>query len=607
MTEQSGLKAGDGGFQLTVKGDTTLTGGVIASTDAAVQTGVNRRDTAATHLSDLHNQASYKASAYSVNVGVSSGKPSGSAGIGQDSGSAASDTCAGISSIAGNSSVRSGDAETGIANPFDAQRVAANVGAQVAITAEFGRQAPRAWADYAQAQYKAAQASGNADDAAKWAEGGAYRVAGHTLLGGLSGGVAGAAGAASSASLMPKLGEQLDSSNLPAAVKQAIGMVASTTLGAVSGGAAGAAMGLNVDVNNRQLHPEEERAIAQLAKGDKDKAQRLRAAACYLVKCSAEFLSGPQTDYYSQLERQGASLQAEQQQLLQYQETVVLQKASGYPAIQTATIKNLFQYSREDLVADSHARLTELRVNQLGSLGLSQSQARSLLATAGTAALVAGTVAGYKLGGLDELLATAKVENNAGTKLNNQFYRDGAIADTSRTLSIAGPWKAAVELTPKEANVLLNSSLPVGAKITGRQDANFENAKAIAEGYQPPFVQGTQVLQIVIDKPTKFVRVFGGDSGQVGSWVMKAEDVAGLTPQQIASKYSLPQVPTMIGDVTLPVGTKMNVSVAGGISPGAAKGVVTGDNGGGGGVQFQIVTPDRKLNQQWFNGARNIW
>jgi len=266
VAEQSGLKAGDGGFQLTVKGDTTLTGSVIASSDAAVQAGVNRLDTAATHLSDLHNQASYNASGYSVNVGVSSGKPSGSAGIGQDSGSAASDTRAGISGIAGNSSVRSGDAETGIANPFDAQRVAANVGAQVAITAEFGRQAPRAWADFAQAQYQAAQASGNAEEAAKWAEGGAYRVAGHTVLGGLSGGVAGAAGAASSASLMPKLGEQLDSSDLPAAVKQAIGMVASATLGAVSGGAAGAAMGLNVDVNNRQLHPDEQQWLKTQAK-----------------------------------------------------------------------------------------------------------------------------------------------------------------------------------------------------------------------------------------------------------------------------------------------------------------------------------------------------
>ena len=266
VAEQSGLKAGDGGFQLTVKGDTTLSGGVIASSDAAVQAGVNRLDTTATHLSDLHNQASYKASGYSVNVGVSSGKPSGSAGIGQDSGSAASDTRAGISGIAGNSSVSSGDAETGIANPFDAQRVAANVGAQVAISAEFGRQAPRAWADFAQAQYQAAQASGNAEEAAKWAEGGAYRVAGHSVLGGLSGGVAGAAGAASSASLMPRLGEQLDSSDLPAAVKQAIGMVASATLGAVSGGAAGAAMGLNVDVNNRQLHPDQVRLVQAQAK-----------------------------------------------------------------------------------------------------------------------------------------------------------------------------------------------------------------------------------------------------------------------------------------------------------------------------------------------------
>ncbi|MEC5207718.1 hypothetical protein QF022_002674 [Vogesella perlucida] len=96
MAEQSGLKAGGGGFQLTVKGDTTLTG------------GVNRLNTTATHLSDLHNQASYKASGYNINVGVSSSKPSGSA---------ASDIRAGISGSACNSSVRSGDAETGMANP----------------------------------------------------------------------------------------------------------------------------------------------------------------------------------------------------------------------------------------------------------------------------------------------------------------------------------------------------------------------------------------------------------------------------------------------------------------------------------------------------------
>ncbi|WP_261797273.1 hypothetical protein, partial [Ralstonia sp. TCR112] len=39
--EQSGIRTGDGGFQIDVKGNTDFKGGVIASSDRAVQDGVN--------------------------------------------------------------------------------------------------------------------------------------------------------------------------------------------------------------------------------------------------------------------------------------------------------------------------------------------------------------------------------------------------------------------------------------------------------------------------------------------------------------------------------------------------------------------------------------
>ena len=42
VNQQSGIQAGDGGFQVEVKGNTSLTGGVIASTQAAVDSGANR-------------------------------------------------------------------------------------------------------------------------------------------------------------------------------------------------------------------------------------------------------------------------------------------------------------------------------------------------------------------------------------------------------------------------------------------------------------------------------------------------------------------------------------------------------------------------------------
>ena len=45
----------------------------------------------------------------------------------------------------------------------------------------------------------------------------------------------------------------------------------------------------------------------------------------------------------------------------------------------------------------------------------------------------------------------------------------------------------------------------------------------------------------------------------------------------------------MMTDVMIPTGTRLDVSAANGISPNAGKtGTRTGDNGGGGGVQFQI-------------------
>ncbi|WP_268894732.1 hypothetical protein [Hydrogenophaga sp. BPS33] len=41
--------------------------------------------------------------------------------------------------------------------------------------------------------------------------------------------------------------------------------------------------------------------------------------------------------------------------------------------------------------------------------------------------------------------------------------------------------------------------------------------------------------------------------------MMRADDIKGLTPEQTASKYALPQVPTHVADVTVPAGNTMRV------------------------------------------------
>ncbi|WP_256676923.1 hemagglutinin repeat-containing protein, partial [Pseudomonas sp. PICF6] len=69
VTEQSGIKAGDDGFDIRVGGNTDLVGGVIASSDKAVQDGKNRLVTASLTSRDIKNKAEYDASTVSVGGG----------------------------------------------------------------------------------------------------------------------------------------------------------------------------------------------------------------------------------------------------------------------------------------------------------------------------------------------------------------------------------------------------------------------------------------------------------------------------------------------------------------------------------------------------------
>ena len=107
-------------------------------------------------------------------------------------------------------------------------------------------------------------------EAEKWGEGGVYRVAAHTAVGALAGGVPGALGAGTSAAAVKKLGDAIDALGLPEPVRQALIAAAGTTVGAVTGGATGATAAFNQTVNNYLNHEQMKRLRADLAacKGD---------------------------------------------------------------------------------------------------------------------------------------------------------------------------------------------------------------------------------------------------------------------------------------------------------------------------------------------------
>jgi filamentous hemagglutinin len=325
VLEQSGIKAGDGGFQVTVAGNTDLKGGVLSSSQVAVDLGSNLLMTGSLTSSDLQNKDEYSASGYSLSASVSGklgdqvpppekkltddqkkaasadGKPGASAGFGSESGGQSSTTVSGISGglvvitdptkqlATGtdaatvlstiNREVTTETADAGaLTKGWDAQQLQKEIDAQIAITQEFSKQAPKAIADFADKQIQKLKDEGaSRDEIAKWEEGGIYRTALHTVVGALSGGVGGAVGAAavsSSAKLLNDLQAQTitalierglspDAANM---LSQGLAEAVSLSVGASLGGVNGAATALTTDTNNRQLHPAEQMWIVANAK-----------------------------------------------------------------------------------------------------------------------------------------------------------------------------------------------------------------------------------------------------------------------------------------------------------------------------------------------------
>ena len=186
-------------------------------------------------------------------------------------------TKSGVSGIAGNKDVRTGDAETGIAKIFDKDKVQKEVNAQMQITQAFGSQASKVVGDYATSKLKEAdtlleQAQKESDPERirqleeqanelknQWGDQGTLRLAAHTLIGGLTGGASGAAGAATGTLTAPVVAQKLNEAGIEGPLAQTLTALASTAVGATVGGTAGAGAAFNEVTNNYLSHNENER------------------------------------------------------------------------------------------------------------------------------------------------------------------------------------------------------------------------------------------------------------------------------------------------------------------------------------------------------------
>jgi len=338
VKEQTGIQAGDGGFDITVGGNTHLIGGAIASTADASR---NHLSTDSLTVEDLKNESEYKSSGVSVAGGSGSSMVSVAAGtalsmLGNSSGNNSSTTKSDIA--AGTVEVRNGDQsalagldrtanelqQSGLKDIFDQKKLAE----QKEMAAVAGEVGFRVAGDVASVMQRKAQAdllTAPDEETRKeaqsrleaWSDGGTNKVLLHGLtgaavaaLGGESAlqGMAAAAGAEAAKGAMS---DYLVAHGVTdKETYNALMELGSAAIGGLLGGQAGATTALSGDRFNRQLHQEvnqnEVARLKEMANGDPQREADLIAAACALVKCSAEYKEGSaENKYWAAIEAEG--------------------------------------------------------------------------------------------------------------------------------------------------------------------------------------------------------------------------------------------------------------------------------------------------------------
>lgn len=304
VNEQAGIQAGEGGFNVNVKGNTDLTGAAIAST---ADPSKNTLTTGTLTYRDIENHSTYNADSSGLSAGagvgvtgkaIGPGSVSGSGGVTpmisqSDGGNEHATTRSGVSAGAINITNPTGQTQDlanlnrdtsnlngSVSKTPDVQHLLDQQADLMNATQAAGQVVAQGIGAYADTKQKEAQRAANAAKASgdttaqaayqaeadSWDEGGTNRVylhiAGGALIGGLGGGgIGSAAQGAAGAGLAALLADQTAQ-----AAKEVAGATDSMLAGKVSGnvlvgalgwlvgGSAGAATASNVNLYNQWNH-----------------------------------------------------------------------------------------------------------------------------------------------------------------------------------------------------------------------------------------------------------------------------------------------------------------------------------------------------------------
>jgi hypothetical protein len=361
---------------------------------------------------------------------------------------------------------------------------------------------------------------------------------------------------------------------------------ASAAIAGSVGGVQGATTGFNVDLNNRQLHPSERTRIGQLAK-DKAKAD-----------CNGRANCETQVALYwtDMLERAagGRVDDAEAAKNQQYYQQVI--NAASIPGTEASfsngsvNFFNNLESAQRLLNADAGKPILDSSgLPVIGNDGKPQTYFNATTAQradaygnifpGGSPSSVSSVIPGKDQRDVDRL-ERLKTLNGSATPIYpvEELLLGGAVA--SKIPSVVGR-----VLAPTEGRTAINAAeeaAEAAGKYANRTNVQYRTAEdvnttAFTSEYRPPYQAGTRVTEYVTKDADQFVRVSAGDNAS-GQWMMRKEAIAGLSPEEIARKYSLPSVPKYIVDIEVPAGTKIRTGH-----------VESNFNGNQGAIQYQLL------------------
>ncbi|WP_283190195.1 hemagglutinin repeat-containing protein [Pseudomonas sp. PMCC200344] len=701
VSEQSGIKAGDGGFQVEVTGNTDLVGAVIASTDKAVADGKNTLSTGTLTSSDVKNKAEYDASSINLSGGYggdigrdANGNASATANRGGPvvaskdgvsvttpivlfaSGNSSSTTYSGISGAAVtitntvkqqeltgqtaeqavasiNTDVSSErDGSNKLKPIFDAQEIGVDfeiVGKFVQNVSQFIENKAReidskkkqadlelaashnpALSDADQATHRENYLQLNQqikDIAQNWGPGGTYRQIATALVAGISGGVTGSSAQFAQNMVVNYVQQQgsayigqlvlkglKEGSPEHAALHAILGCAGaaasnqSCSAGALGGAAASVLAGLFADADPNETAAEREakrNIITSLVTGiaamsDPSGAATANNAATanvdnnwlatqQKVQRDKELDAAPDLIEKIKVWQKWGSIDSTQDVATGFGLIIGLQEGgwkdiSGLAEFMASPLESLD--GLRQIVTDKNLR-AKIGDAAADSLLASIGRMEYALENGGTdqalqlgrdLGLLLQTVGGLAadIGGLAKAAsALGKVGVEISSKVLGQFVgKDGAkISETIAQLEVSS--------SNNIKTVVTTADLPSNSIANVRAiSAEQANAPFVARGWSPPYDTGSQVRTFTTTADVQFARVSTVDNPQ-GAFLVRADEIAGMTPLQIQQHLALPKIPTQIADVTVPAGTNMQVGRV------AAQPAFGADAKGG--VQYQLL------------------